>query len=102
MACCNGHIKVVRQLYKWKPTIDISSRDEMAFIMACFNRHLKVVRQLYKWKPTIDISKFNQYRSLFLSLGILSPLTKESIPEGETLQCPICMNIIQNEISQKY
>jgi len=47
----------------------------------------------------IDLSIFNQYRSLFLSLGITFPsrLTKEFIPKGETLQCPICMDIILTE-----
>jgi len=47
----------------------------------------------------IDLSIFNQYRSLFLSLGITLPntLTKEFIPKGETLQCPICMDTIQSE-----
>jgi len=98
-ACYNGHLEVVRQLFEWKPTIDISAWDEEAFRQACYNGHLKVVKQLYEWKPTIDISKFNQYRSLLLSLGITLPntLTKELIHEGETLQCPICMDIIQNE-----
>jgi len=64
--------------------------------MACAWGHLEVVRQLYEWKHTIDLSKFNQYRSLFLSLGISfqSRLTKESIAEGETLLCPICMDTI--------
>jgi ankyrin repeat protein len=101
-ACQNGHLEVVRQLLEWNPTIDISAYDDSAFIMACKNGHLEVVKQLYEWKPTI-ISKyiFNQYRSLFLSLGITLPipdtLTKEFIPKGETLQCPICMDIIQNE-----
>jgi len=95
-ACKKGHLEVVRQLYDWKPTIDISAKDEYAFRTACKNGHLEVVRQIYEWKPTIDLSKFNQYRSLFLSLGITLPniLTKELIHEGETLQCPICMDTI--------
>jgi len=44
----------------------------------------------------IDLSIFNQYRSLLLSLGISLPntLTNELIPKGETLKCPICLDII--------
>jgi len=78
-ACENEHLEVVRQLYEWKPTIDISAHDEWAFRKACYNGHLKIVRQLYDWKPTIDLPKFNQYRSLFISLGITfhSRLTKD-------------------------
>ena len=100
-ACYNGHLEVVRQLYQWKPTINISARDEEALRYACFNKHFEVVRQIYEWKPTIDLSKFIQFRSLLLSLGFTLPipdtLTKELIPEGETLECPICRDTILRE-----
>jgi len=47
----------------------------------------------------IDLSKCDQYRSYFLSLGIILPngIHKESIPERELLECPICLDIIQRE-----
>ena len=114
-ACKNGHLEVVRQLYEWKPIIDISAEDEYAFRKACYSGHLEVIRQLYEWKPSIDLSKYYRYRSLFLSLGITfprlltkesiaegetlecSPLTKELIHEGETLECPICGDTILRE-----
>ena len=96
LACYGGHLEVVRQLYEWKPTIDISASGEYAFRYACQNGYLEVVRQLYEWKPTIDLSKYIQYRPLFISIGITfpSPLTKELIHEGETLECPICRDTI--------
>ena len=96
-ACRYGHLEVVRQLYQWKSTIDISAKDVYAFRLACQKGHLEVVRQLYQWKTTIDIRRFYQYKSLFLSLGIFSGLQKEYIPEGETLECPICRDNIHGE-----
>ncbi|MBM3931312.1 MAG: hypothetical protein FJ336_08590, partial [Sphingomonadales bacterium] len=111
-ACENRHLTVVRQLYEWKPTIDISARDEETFKIACNNGHLEVVRQLLEWKPAIVLSRnwtprssqttlYYQYRHILIPLGITLPipdtLTNVSIPEGEKLECPICMDVIQNE-----
>jgi len=121
-ACENGHLQIVRQLYEWKPTIVDSACYDEAFGKACrknFNTEFSdihkgkkkkkgkkkygdVVRLLFELKPTIDLSRFYQsrfyqYRSLFESLGIIlsNNLQKESIHERETLECPICMDIIQ-------
>jgi len=111
-ACKFGHLEIVRQLYQWKPTIDISAKDEYAFRLSCRTGKIEVVRQLYQWKPTIDISAWDEYafrwacengrleivRQLYQwKPTILSPLTKESIPEGETLECPICRDNIHGE-----
>ena len=51
----------MRQLYEWKPTIDISAGNDYAFRIACINGHIGVVRQLYEWRPTIDISADYEY-----------------------------------------
>jgi len=98
MACSRGHLQVVRQLYEWKPTIDISAKNECAYENACHNGHLEIVKQLYEWKPVIDITIFNRYKSIFLSLEILrNGLLKEPIYQGQTLKCPICLDIILRE-----
>ena len=98
-ACETGDLNSIREIYMLFKLLDISADDEDAFRTACYNGHVEVVRQLYEWKPTIDLSKCNQYRPLLLFIGITlpNPLTKESIAEGETLQCSICMDIIQSE-----
>ena len=85
-ACRYGHLEVVRQLYEWKPT----AYYEDAFRWACENGHLELVQLLIQLNPMIDLSRFYQYRSLLSSLGFFPSLQKQSIPEGETLVCPIC------------
>ena len=60
-SCSHGHLKIVRLLYKWKPTLDISTKNEFAFQLACKYGQLEVVKQLLEWKPTINISTDDEY-----------------------------------------
>jgi len=109
-ACENGNLDLVRQLIEWTPTIVNSAYFEDAFGKACrsyehrLNLSLRygvsrptpeVVRLLIQLKPTIDLSRFIEYKSLLKSLGIpflslLRNFQKESIPEEDTFECPIC------------
>lgn len=61
MACHNGHLSIIKQIYRWYPKINISAKNEYAFRIACENGHLSIIRQLYSWKPTIDISAVENY-----------------------------------------
>ena len=101
-ACKKGHLEVIRQLYTWKPTIDISAKNEYAFEMACVWGHKDVIKQLLIWKPTIDFSKFisgfnSEIRKYIMSIATSNNLTKELIPEGHLLECPICRDNIHGE-----
>lgn len=109
-ACCSENPDLVRQLIKWTPTIVNSACYEDAFGKACrsYEHKLKlslrygvsrptpeVVRLLIQLKPTIDLSRFIEYKSLLKSLGIpflslLRNFQRESIPEGDIFECPVC------------
>jgi hypothetical protein len=51
-----GYLHIAKWLFEIKPTINISTNNELAFQRACKNGHLHVAKWLLKIKPTIIIS----------------------------------------------
>ena len=46
MACSNGHIEIVKWLISIRPDIDISSKNDYAFLIACYNGNIEVAKWL--------------------------------------------------------
>ena len=83
--------------------IDISARFGDAYTRAYQDGRLDRIRQISDWRDRLD-----EFTLFVSSLGSIpeelqresiqrNNLQKESIPEGETLECPICKDNIHCE-----
>jgi ankyrin repeat protein len=92
LACWDGNLKLAKRLLLENPTINISSRNDFAFMCACRNGYLDIVKWLLTIKPNINIIK-NEYQAFISScsygkldvakylLGIIKPKMHSSVFE---------------------
>jgi hypothetical protein len=60
-ASAHGHLDIIRLLYKYDNSINISACQEDAFTTACNLGNLNIVKQLYEWNQNIDLSAKGNY-----------------------------------------
>ena len=58
-ACIDGHLHIVQWLLQVKPDINISNKNEKAFLLACDFNHLQLAKWLLQVKPDINVSAQN-------------------------------------------
>jgi len=70
LACVNGHINVIKQLFQWFPYIDLNVSNYAPFRLASRFYKLDIIKQLLIWNPNyINVIDFNDL-SIFVKIFI--------------------------------